>query len=143
MKFKLTNKYLKNWRLRILEPSPSILDALKDYWEKNNIDTNIYGEWDKVSVEVEGEGIEKTPALIYFFDEYETIPYNFTTEEINDIDDYLFTALNSGNYPDNYVLGLGDVEYEELVDTIDKKHNIDVKEYENNELTEPDITDDY
>lgn len=131
MKLKLTMKNEDYYRLRILEPTPSILDALKDYWEKNNIDTGMYGEWDNVSVGMEGSttnlGIYR---LIYFFDDYKTIPYDFTTEEINDIDRFLSNNFKSGNYfgkyPDNYVLELGDGEYEELVDTIDERYKINL-----------------
>lgn len=125
MKIKLTNKNLQYYRLRISEPSQSMLDALKNYWEENNIDTNVYGEWDKVSVEIEDNNIPLyTPRLIYYFDDYTTIPYEFASEELNIINNYL--DKNFDRYPDNYVLGLGDAEYEELVDTIDKRHNVDL-----------------
>ena len=73
MKVKLTMKNETYYRLRILEPTPSILDTLKDYWEKNNIDTGMYGEWDKVSVEIEGSTTNLGRyRLIYFFDDYTT-----------------------------------------------------------------------
>lgn len=122
MKVKLTMKNETYYRLRILEPTSSILIALKEYWEKNNVNTNIYGEWDKVSVEIEGNTpLGHKPKLIYFFDDYQTIPYDFTSEEMKDIDNYLDKYFDK--YPDNYALGLGDGEYEELVDTIDEKHN--------------------
>lgn len=125
MKVKLTMKNETYYRLRILEPTPSILNALKDYWEKNNVDTNIYGEWDKVSVEIEGNTpLGHKPKLIYFFDDYQTIPYDFATEEINEINNYLDKYYDK--YPDNYVLGFGEGEYEELVDSIDEKHKVDL-----------------
>lgn len=128
MKVKLSMKNEKNYRLRILEATPSILDALKDYWEKNNIDIDMYGEWDKVSVEIEGNTTyiypNLKPKLIYFFDNYKKIPYEFTSEEWKDIDNYL--KKNFDKYPDNYVLELGEGEYEELVDTIDERHKIDL-----------------
>lgn len=131
MKVKLTMKNETYYRLRILEPTLSILDTLKDYWEKNNIDTGMYGEWDKVSVEIEGSTTNLGRyRLIYFFDDYTTIPYDFTTEEISDIDRFLSNNFKSGdyfgNYPDNYILELGDGEYEKLVDTIDAEHNRDL-----------------
>ena len=125
MKLKLTMKNKTYYRLRILEPTTSILNALKEYWVKNNVDTNIYGEWNKVGVEIEGNtSFRDKSELIYYFDDYQTIPYEFTSEELNDINNYL--DKNFDKFPDNYVLGLGDVEYEELVDTIDERHKIDL-----------------
>ena len=88
MKVKLTMKNETYYRLRILEPTSSILIALKEYWEKNNVNTNIYGEWDKVSVEIEGNTpLGHKPKLIYFFDDYQTIPYDFRSQ---------YTGINRG-----------------------------------------------
>lgn len=125
MKVKLTMKNETYYRLRILEPTPSILDTLKDYWEKNNIDTDMYGEYDNAIDEINRElSFIDDKAKMYDFtklSKYEFLKsYSYINEREYDATQYVYENMGK-----------------EEKETIDNITLADVKECEN----EPDITD--
>lgn len=100
-------------RMRIEEASPVWMES---FMKKGGIDWNNKAQSSyegSLEIECQYDGKEISDvAVIFFFDNYEKIDEQFSTEEINCIKEYLHE--NFQQVPDNADLGLGDVEWYDM-----------------------------